>query len=454
MEVGRVRWRQLRLRLAPRIPWLRLTVAIATVVVVARIGQQAGRSQGFLWADDYAHLLQSWAVFSNPRDLLDVWGRPLMTITYLPAALLGDTTARVTSLLLLATAAVLCWRTASNAGGRSPALATLFLVAQPSTAMMGYSALPGILFSAVLALAMWLRSRGQTAFGALAAGLLPLARVEGIVVMLAWAVLLVVTRRWRLLPLLGVGLVAWAAARAVVYQDPLSLLKGNPYGIVGSPYGTAGLRYVLTGWPLAFGPIVGGVAIVGLAFAWRKDVLPAALVVIMALFYVAAWTVPLFRSVGTPLYLVSISVPVALVSHGAVDRLLAVPLRTTLRHRLVHGGVAVLVVVVAVVSVGLTQELPLEGEALQARHLVDVVHAQGIHVVWTTSPAFAWYTRADGIPVYNAPPTAIRKVRSGGAVVWDAQFGEPEATYTEAGFVELWSEGSDPKARVVLMRRE
>lgn len=435
-------------------PWLDATIAVALVAVVARIGQQAAKSDGFLWADDYAHLLGSRSVIADPRVLLDVWGRPLMTLAYIPAGLLGDTMARVTSLLLLAAAAVLVWRVARNHGTRFPALAALLLLAQPATAMMGYSALPGVLFSTVLALALWLRSRGQPALAALAAGLLPLARVEGIAVLVAWGATLVIARRWRLLPLLAIGLVAWAVARAIVYQDFFSLLKANPYGIIGSPYGAAGLGYILSAWPLAFGPVVGGLAIVGLAFVRRLDALTAGLVVIMVVFYVAAWTLPLFATIATPLYLVSISVPVALVAHRAAEGLLDALSRTRLSPDLVSGALAVLVASAAVASLGLTLRLPLAGEYLQARHLADVVKDRGARVSWSTTPAFAWYTRADDTATYVAPPpSAIRKVKADELVVWDSQFGGPESTFKEAGFVELWAESDDPNARVVLLQR-
>lgn len=144
---------------------------------------------------------------------------------------LYGTTARTTSLAVLFSSAALIARRRS---APLPLAAALFLVAQPLAARLGYSALPGTVFSFVLALAFWLRSAQRPAAAACVASLLPLARVEGVVVLVVWALVMLGQRAIRNGLLLAAGTVARALASALVSGDLLWLWHHNPHGLLGS----------------------------------------------------------------------------------------------------------------------------------------------------------------------------------------------------------------------------
>jgi hypothetical protein len=194
-----------------------LVTLILGMIVLLGIGlvARAAASRGFYWADDYQHLQISRLALKDPSWILDVWGRPLMTLAYMPAAPWGDGAVRATSLVFPAITAAACAGIARRLDMSIAPAAALLLIAQPLTATIGYSALPATIFSLVLAIALWLRVAGHHVAAVLVVSFLPLARLEGLLVLGVWALVLAWERRVWLYPFLCVGVALWAAAGAL-----------------------------------------------------------------------------------------------------------------------------------------------------------------------------------------------------------------------------------------------
>jgi hypothetical protein len=468
-------------------------------IIGAVIGLRAAESNGFYWTDDYTHLLFSKSVTVDWHALLGVWGRPLMTAVYIPAALLGESVVRMTSLLLLLAAASLTVFAARRWGLPYPWLAAVMLVAQPLTATLGFAALPQILFSAVLAGAFALRSAGRHLASVIVISFLPLARVEGIAVLVVWAIVLILERRHRLVPLLASALVAWELCTTIVYSDPLWLYHDNPYGILGSQYGAAGFGYGFIALALAFGAVVTALALAAIPRVRDVDLAVSLTAGGLFVLYVAAWTLPAFQTIRTPAYLVSLSVPVALLAHrGAVQALS--PFRER-RSRLVvavaaticvaaatrnHGvwipvagllalgivkrststrlqAAAVVVAACAVTLVGVRhiEALRLTGADRSLSELAQRLGPRTRRVVWSSDPAFSWYagrwlsTRtATALWSQAAYAEADRSV-VGSYVVWEGQFGPAVSSLRslrQRGYTVVSSSGQSIQ-RVVLLER-
>ncbi len=413
----------------------------ASALVGAGIVAAAVRSTGFHWHDDYLHLTISRLALRDPHWLLDVWGRPVMTLAYMPAAAAGVWLARVTSLAFLAATAALAAGAARADRAGFAAAAALFLLAQPYAALLGCSVLPGTVFSLVFAAALWLRAAGRPAQAALVASLLPLARVEGVVVLAVWGLVLLKERRPRAAALLAAGSLAWAAAAAVASGDPLWLYDHNPYGILGSPYPAAGWTYVAVALVLAAGPVVAGLALLA---AWRPralDPIAGLSGAALAIFYAFAWGLPAFRSFRTPVYLVSISVPVALAARAGLLRLSGWRGGAWLWR-----GAAAAAVVVALLTI---RPVPIDPPAALARDAVAALGARRAHVVSWSDPAFGWYAGLLPDARWGDPPPMswrpLDALRPGDLVAWDSLFGPHELGTTEAdlerrGFRRLWRE--------------
>jgi hypothetical protein len=466
-------------------------VAGALLIVVAVVVLRATGSHGYYWADDYAHLLYSRIASHDWHAMLDVWARPLMTIVYIPAALVGESLSRITSLLLLMVSCTLVAVTARRWGLAHPLLGALLLLAQPLPAMIGFSVLPQTVFSTLLAGAFALRASGHHAASALVISFLPLARLEGIAVLAIWAVVLVIERRYRVVPLLVCGLVLWALCGAIVYSDPLWLYKANPYGLLGSRYGAAGLGYGFLALPSAAGAVIIACALAAIPRLRRID--PALYLTAGGLFafYVAAWTLPAFQSIATPVYLVCLSVPVALLAHyGVVNALTAFPgpralvalglvgaasvalatrslqvvivvagllaigvfARRALRPLPHVAGAALLLSVVGLVAftgVRQIQSLPLTGAARAQLQLVHLLGSDTKRVISSTDPAFDWYAGTEtAIGLYQT-----RRPTVGDYVVWDGNVGAHRISLDaleKQGYTVRWSSGEGVE-RVVLL---
>lgn len=433
--------------------------AVAGAVFVTLV-LRAGMSKGYYWADDYGHLEISRSAWSHPAWLLDVWGRPLMTLAYMPSAPFGDGAVRATSLILFGLTAGLCVSMARHQHTRYPVVAGCLLLVQPLAARLAFSALPYTAFSLVLASALWLRTTGRHRAAALTIALLPLARLEGLVVALAWGVVAARERRWRDLPLLGVGMASWAGVGALVHRDLFWIAHANPYGVTSSRQGAAGWGYFLHAFPIAVGPIVAGLVLAAVALRGLKDPVIAAIACSLIAFYTLAWGLGWFQTDGVPVYLVTASVPFALAAHQVVAAI------STRQARLRAGGVAVaaalcalavfiearlvdLVVLVvaagvvsmlayrkrvpelrflgvaaivamsALVGVALTNSLPLSGGALASKRLASSLGDRVDDVLAWTHPAFGWYsgrTRDEQFKRFQDAPV-------GSLVVYDSEYG-------------------------------
>ncbi len=459
----------------------------------AWIVTRAALSAGFYSLDDYTHLLISREVFDRPSVLIDVWGRPLMTLVYLPAtAVGGDGAVRVTSLVILLITAGLCAGTAKARGLPAVPAAAVLLLAQPLTARTGFAAVPVTVFSLVLAAALYLRATGRPRAAALVAALLPLARLEGLLVLAVWAFFLVRSGRVRIVPLLSVGMVAWALCGFAYSGDILWLAHQNPYGVLGSRYEGTGWWYAFGAAPKAMGL---GAGLTLASFIWRRHVDPlvAALAGGLCLFYVLAWGLPAFQIGPDIVYILGASVPFALCAHAALVSLAerhtrssrlavaaallvavaAVPspavenvpalafvvftlgilvagwLALRVRPSWSQLGAGALLAGLVLISLVFTKTLPLAGSSASSRRLVGQQQAGDVDVY--SQPAIGWYAR---LP-WSFQRMEPRPLPAGSRVVWDANVGGEIATESRMrdwGYVPVWEEG-EGKDKLILFER-
>jgi len=267
-------------------------------------------SRGFLWQDEYAHLLFSRWVWTHPAVAVDLWGRPLAVLVYAPVAPLGLGPSRLVTVALAAVAVWLTGRAAgvrgavAGSGGASPVVAAGFVLAQPFFLRFSYGALPGVLFAAVLAWFLFEEARGRPGRAAVVCALLPLARVEGVLVVVVYAVVLLMRgeRRRAVVPFAGLAL--WNLGGWIATGSILFLIDANPYPVTGSIYPTGGYHFLLRALPAACGAAVFVLAQAGVVARWRRWDVRHAIGAVVAAFLVLVWGVPMFASTPTPVYLI------------------------------------------------------------------------------------------------------------------------------------------------------
>src|SRR5439155_10463711 len=153
--------------------------------------------------------------------IIDIWGRPLCTGWYaIPAALGGRVGVRLMSLAIAIGLAFVTRRIAKLQGYRWPALAFVFVLAQPLVFLHSFSELTELPFALLLALAFWAYRRREWFVMALLAGLLPTARPEGFGFICIAGAALLLHRRWWWLLILPLPLLIWSYAGWRLFGRP------------------------------------------------------------------------------------------------------------------------------------------------------------------------------------------------------------------------------------------
>ena len=303
--------------------WWRRPGTIATAALLAVVAAQFAlaihrmfMSTGVYFGDDWLHLLLSRRVLHHWTTILGIWGRPAVTAAYVPAAAGGMWSVHLEGAIVLGATTVAVMGLARALGLRAWPAAGILLLAQPFTVLLAYGAMPEPIFALLLATALLLRRTGHHLSAVLVASLLPLARLEGVVVLAVWAVVEMWERswRWRTSPLLASGVVGWAVVGGAAHHQPLWLLTSNRFLTAHTYTQTAGWAFVLTATGAAFGGVVCGLAIASIAGPAFPDVLVPTMTVVLVGFYTCSWGLGLFQTISTPVYLVSLSVPVALLA--------------------------------------------------------------------------------------------------------------------------------------------
>jgi uncharacterized membrane protein len=178
-------------------------------------------SKDFLEADGIVHYLYARFAFQESHLLVNVWGRPFCTAVYaVPAAVAGLLGVRGMSLVLALVSAAVTYRIAKGQGYRWPVLALIFLLAQPLVFLHSFSELTELPFVLLMALAFWAYQERQWLSLAILVGLMPTARPEGFGFVFLAALALLLHRRARWIPVLGVPLVLWSVAGWALCGQP------------------------------------------------------------------------------------------------------------------------------------------------------------------------------------------------------------------------------------------
>jgi len=187
-------------------------------------------ASGTMNDDDVSRYFLVRRIPENPELLINMWGRPLFMLIYALPARLGYAGVEFVTALISALSLLVTARLAKAAGVRSAFAAVAFTAFQPFVFNLGYSALAEPLAGLCLALALWFGLTGRFALAALAAGLLPLARLEMAPVMPLLLLPIVRAKRWRVLPLSVLPLVLWSLGGTIAEGDPLWLPNALVHG--------------------------------------------------------------------------------------------------------------------------------------------------------------------------------------------------------------------------------
>ena len=214
--------------------------------------------------DSVQHYLIARYAFEHPRLFFDHWGKPFFVLLSAPFAQLGFAGIKLFNLLAAIGSAGLTALCCRRLGYAHAAWAGLLFICAPYSFELIFSGLTEHLFGLVLILSVYLALIGRTAWAVALVSLLPFIRSEGLVIMGMWGLYLLAQGRWKLLPLLLVGHVAYALAGAWAHGSPLWVFNKIPYATPDSVYGAGELVHFADQLFYVIGPVLYGLLVLGM----------------------------------------------------------------------------------------------------------------------------------------------------------------------------------------------
>lgn len=409
------------------------------------------RSTGAANDDELGHFLIARNAWRKPFLVLDLWGRVVNTLLYMPGALVSLEAARATAVIMTALTVLTTTHIARRLGLTRLWLIPLLLWFQPGVIDQGYAALTTVPFMLLLALAVacWLDER--ITLSAVLMACLSLTRHEGIALFGAMWLLLLATRQWRAALLGLTPILLYNLAYLVVVQPPIQELPLMTYVFAdrGTEYGSGSWEHFAVGLVILAG---GPVTLLMLCALPRLRQLPRTHLVIFvpSLLYVLIHTLifrfGLYASGGYYEFLLpvcpAVSLIAALGAEALIDVCTSVVHRSPPRTQRLVFGVWACVVALPVLFVALTvPPWQIRESQVEAQKAANWLHTTEIHVddIWSMS---VWVYHQYDLPLRTFDgwihvPAALPL---GAVLVWDSKYLEHYTAYTYAALTasEEW----------------
>ena len=200
--------------------WFRdRSAAIGVALVVGWLIFLWHESTGTAMQDEFLHTMISRSIWSDPRWLIDSWGRPVNTLIYAVPSLFGIFGVRLAAVLMSAGTVGLSLRLGKRVGLSNTVLIPLMFTGQQLFDRHAFLGLTQAPFMLGITLVSVLILENRNGAAALTAGCLPLIRSEGVLLTAGLALVFLRRRQWREL-----GLVA---APYLIYLASHWLLVGS-----------------------------------------------------------------------------------------------------------------------------------------------------------------------------------------------------------------------------------
>lgn len=179
--------------------------------------------------DSWNHYLFARWCYKHPMLMLDLWGKPFFTILASPFAQLGITAVYTFNIAAILGTAWLAYLTGRKLGMRNSWLLVLLFGLQPVVLANSYSALTEPTNALVLVYVAYLLVSHRYAAAIVIASFLPVIRTEGLVLVGAMLPFIIYRKKWKYLPLLFSGTIAFAIISALISGEWDYFISHNPY---------------------------------------------------------------------------------------------------------------------------------------------------------------------------------------------------------------------------------
>jgi hypothetical protein len=394
--------------------------------------------------DSIQHYLCSRYALAHPELFLDSWAKPLFVLLTVLPAQAGFVGMMLFQCVAAALSGHLAYRVAVQLRLPLPWLAVPFTYCAPDYFLMQFSGLTEPLFGLVLVAGVALALHGRVGWSAVLLSWLPFVRAEGFVLLGVWAVYLLVSRQWRLLPLLGVGFVLYSMVGGVVLDEFGWVFGRNAYKYQFAGYGHGQWGDFVTQLPGLLGWVLVVLFWLGMGWglamwlwpAWRRH--PAKWFAELLLLYGSIvayigahstfWALGIFQSLGMTRVLTALTPLAAVVALSGLTACSRLAKQPQVRRRLQLGMAAVVLVYPLT---GLNHALRWQrdfgpqGELVLTQQVADWVRAKypaGPSALITAMPALHFILGTDPFgPAAHRPDNLFNNETwpTGTVVAWD-----------------------------------
>lgn len=414
--------------------WLCLSLYAVFAICVISIFTGTGDS-----GDSILHFLFAQSAPSHPELYFDHWAKPVFTLLASPFAQFGFTGMKVFNALVVLFMLFFTYKAAANWKIKRSYLVLLFIACAPLLIRHTFSGLTEPLFAMFIAWGMFLVSKDKWFLACVVISFLPFVRSEGLIVMTAFGLLLLVGKQWKFIPWLLIGHVVYSIVGWFHYKDILWVFTKIPYASTSSTYGNGDLFHFVDQLPFVIGvPAVLflAVGVVSLIVRLMRKEFHSelhALVLYGFLSYFSAhslfWYLGIFNSMGLNRVLLGVMPFIAVLSAIGVNTL--VDLIRISKLRTVFTGICILAVLSFPVwdnpsAVHWRRDMNLSGEQQVAKKAANYAKSIQIKGQYLYLPPYL--TMELGLDHFDRNrrsdinPETIKTVRSGDIVIWDNWF--------------------------------
>lgn len=206
----------------------------------------------FDYGDSVMHYLYSRYAFKYPEFFLHHWGKPVFILLSAPLAQLGFAGIKIFNCLIGILTAWFVYLTSRRLEIKLSYVSIIFLFLAPKYFLALYSGLTEPLFGFFLILSIYLFLKEKFILSLVVVSFMPFVRSEGLLIMIVFFIFLIITKRFRFIPFLIAGHVAYAIVGYFYYHDFLWVINKIPYG-KSMNYGSGELLHFVEHLPYVLG---------------------------------------------------------------------------------------------------------------------------------------------------------------------------------------------------------
>ena len=221
-------------------------------------------SDGFAGgADNMTHYRYARYAFQHPEFFLWHWGKPIFTLLSSPFAQVGFIGVQIFNILCGLLSAYLASLIVRDLGFSRSWIVLLLTCFVPIYTVLMISGMTEILFSFIAILSVFLFLREKYILSAIVISFLPLARTEGIFIIMVFGLAYLVVKQYKAIPFLLVAFLLYSIVGSFYYDDFFWLINEMPYNGY-KVYGTGKLMHFVNRSPKYFGWVLSVLALIGI----------------------------------------------------------------------------------------------------------------------------------------------------------------------------------------------